>query len=103
MPKPVLQVELVEVTDHVIRLLLTVVDLLDPVEDHHQDDLVRHDARLLVEVLVALLNPFYGRFQHVFRLAIHAHAYRQLDFALVRLLKQGDEPVPGRIHPVTLP
>lgn len=88
MPKPILEVPLVEVTYHVLGLVLAVVYLLDSVEDHHQNDFVRHDACLLIEVLVAFLNSFYRRFQHVFRLAVHADTDCQPDLTLVRFFEE---------------
>lgn len=76
MPEPVLEIYLVEVADHVLGLVLRVIDLLDSVEDNRHDDFMRHDASALQEVLVALLDALYGGFEHVFGLAVDADADR---------------------------
>lgn len=77
-PKAILEVDLIEIADHIFGLVLGVVDLLDAVEDDSEDDLVGHDARILQEVLIALLDALYGRFQHVLWLGVHADADCQL-------------------------
>lgn len=77
MPKPVLQVPLIEVANHVLSLVLAIVDLLNSVEDHHENNLVRHYSCLLVEVFVALLNSLYRRLQHVLWLTVDAYTYGQ--------------------------
>jgi len=74
----VFNVDLVEERYHVFSLVLGGVEVLDTVEDHHHDDLMRHDARFCQKVLVALLNSFYRGLQHVLRLRVHAYADRQL-------------------------
>lgn len=76
MPEPVLEVYLVEVADHVLGLILGVVDLLDAVEDDRHDDFMRHDASALQKVLVALLDALDGGLQHVLGLAVDADADR---------------------------
>lgn len=64
MTKTVLQVELVEITDHIFSLVFGIVDFFNAIKDDNHDDLVRHDACLLIKVLIALLNAFNCRFEH---------------------------------------
>lgn len=77
-PEAVLEVDLIEIGYHILGLILAVVDLFDAVEDDSHDDLVGHDAGVVEEVLVALLDALYCRFQHVLRLGVDADADRQL-------------------------
>lgn len=58
MSEAVFEIDLVEVTDHVLGLVLGIVYFLDTVEDDGEDDLVGHYACALQEVLVALLDAF---------------------------------------------
>ena len=74
----VLEIDLIEIGDHILGLILAVVDLFDAVEDDSHDDLVGHDAGVVEEVLVALLDALYCGFQHVLRLGVDADADRQL-------------------------
>lgn len=56
LPKTVFDVDFAEERDHILSLVLRGIQVLYPIKNNHHDDLVRHDACLLQEVLVALLD-----------------------------------------------
>jgi len=73
-PKTVLQIELVEVANHIFGLILAIVHLFNAIEHHNQYNFVGHDACLLIEVFVALLYALDRCLQHGLRLAVDAYA-----------------------------
>lgn len=79
MPKAILQVNLIEVADHILSLILWVIDLLNAIEDDYENDLMRHDACVIEEVFIAFLDAFDGGLQHVLWFWVYADADGQLD------------------------
>ena len=74
--KAILDVDFIEEANHVLGLVLGIVDFFDAVENNYQDDLMGHDARVLQKIPITLLDALYCRLQHVLCLRVHAHAYR---------------------------
>ena len=60
LPEPVLYIDFVEVGDHVLGLVLRVVDLFDAVENYCEDYFVRQDAGVVQKVAIALLDALVG-------------------------------------------
>jgi hypothetical protein len=58
MSETVLQVKLVEVTNHIFCLIFAIVDRFDTIENDNQYYFMRHNASLLIEVFIAFLNTF---------------------------------------------
>ncbi len=58
-PKTILDIDLVEEGYHVLSLIFRRVEMFNPIENSHNYDLVRHDARLLKKFFVTLLDPLY--------------------------------------------
>lgn len=62
--------------------------MLDSVEDHDDNNLVRHDACLCQKIFVALLDALYCSLKHVLGLAIDTDTDGQLNMALFRAFEK---------------
>ena len=88
MSKSILDVDFVEEGDHIFGLVFGGIEVFNAIKDDYYDDLMRHYACLVEEVFVALLDPLYGRLQHVFWLTVHADTNRQLYMPLFCAFEQ---------------
>ena len=93
MPKSILDVDFVEEGDHIFGLVFGGIEVFNAIKDDYYYDLVGHDACIIEEVLVALLDALYGCLQHVLRLTVHADTNRQLYMALLRAFEQRKQSV----------
>ena len=72
--KSILDIDLFEEGDHVLGLVVGVIDFFDSVENNGNYYFVWKYPRLLDKGLVALLDALDSVLQHVFGLAVHADA-----------------------------
>lgn len=97
MPKTILQIDLIEIRDHIFSLIFRIIDFFDSVKDDNENNFMWHDSGIVQKVLIALLNTLYSRFKHMLWLTVHADTNCQLNSSFRCALKEWQKSVSGRM------